>query len=501
MLNKQITFTKELLLTPLFLIFTLQCVSQYFNDTISTPFQHEQTIAFDYSGEFLTSAGIMSDSSWSQTGLNSIHFKQYDENYNVIRQTLYQDSTNAYGNSNDLCYLDNYYYFSGSKSGPYFQGNDTSYVIKFDSIGNIVWMKNYFFNVPNSKINYLESSGDDIVIAGIFNYEPDSVVQYSFIAKIDSSGSMIWNKTFDEYENSAVVDFTLLNSNDIIINLGFEDGPQNFKTKIYKINTNGNIIWSNTFGVNGPWLKSIFSTIELNNGSLLCYGGISDPDGADFERSWLLKLDSNGNLITDTIYKFSLNSDYFETSYSKPKITSDEVFLLGHYREDGAAQKQSYLASIDFDLNLNWIKIHGNYLRRNEITFLHSFNNGYYLMSGYVYNENTSSPKIDEWFMVVDSLGCDVADCSLGLDELEKNKVGFTISPNPSSSFVKIQLKKTFNYNDEMEYQLIDSFGRLLKKANLRDGEIDVSKLQSGMYYIRVMTDSLNLGTQRLIVK
>lgn len=491
----------ELILAPFLMLLSFQGKAQYLNDTVQTILQNEFTVSYCFDGGNLTSVNRLSDSNWVQNGWNSIQFKQYDDDFNIIRETRFQDSVNVYRQGFDLIFSSGFYYFSGYRKGLYMQGEERAYVMKFDSLGNVIWLNEFYTNVPNSRITHLEKAGNDILIAGYQNYEPDSTVQYSFLAKIDSSGSLLWTKILDESNNSAVIDFKVLDSDDIIINLGFEDGPQNIKTMIYKLTPSGNITWSRVYGINGSWLKSIAATSEIEDGSLLCYGAIADPNGADFERSWLLKLDSNGNLIKDTIYKFSTNRDWFESAYSNPLVTSNEILLLGHYREDGAAQRQSYLASIDFDLNLNWKRIHGNYVKNNELSFLHDLENGFYLMAGHINNENPNSPVVDEWFMVVDSLGCDVADCSLGLDEIEKNKVGFTISPNPSSSFVQIQLRKAFNYNDEMEYQLIDSYGRLLKKAKLRNGDIDVSKLQSGMYYIRVMADSLNLGTKRLIVQ
>lgn len=492
---------KELIVTTLFLLFALLSFSQYFNDAISTPSQHEQTIAFDYSGEFLTSAGIMSDSNWYQSGWNNIHFKQYDDDFNIIRETTYHDSTNAFAYGYDLCYLDNHYYFSGYKSGLYFQGNDTSYVIKFDTVGNPVWIKNYFSSILNSRISLLKKTGDDIIVAGTHNYEPDSVVQHSFVAKIDSSGTLIWSKTFDESDNSTVIDIEVLSSGELLVNLSFMYGPQNFKTKLYKLSSSGDILWHNTFGINGAWLHSIAATMEMPDGSLFCYGGISDPNGAEFERSWLFKLDNNGSVIKDTIYKLSLNNDWFEPSYSKPIIKSDEIFLLGHYREDGAAQKQSYLASVDFDLNLKWVRMYGDYLRRNELSFLHDLNNGYYLMAGHIYNEIPSSPIIDEWFMVVDSLGCDVADCSVGLDQIENKEDGFTISPNPANNEVSISTEKSLLGKNTIRYQIIDSFGKIQEEKDLKTPIINISKLQPGVYFIRLKDQNTYLGTKRLIIQ
>ncbi len=501
MLNKQIIFAKELILTPLFLLFTLQCVSQYYNDTISTPFQHENTIAYNFQGEFLTSVNTMSDSNWVLNGWNIIQFKQYDNDYNIIREKRYKDSLHAFNSGVDLCFYENEYYFPGFRRDLFFQGNDSSYIAKFDDIGNLIWIVNFFPNIPNSRIAYINESDNGLLIAGVHNYEPDSVTQYSFVSKIDTAGNMIWSKIFDDLDNSTVIDIKSMESGDILVNLAFMDGPQNIKTRLYKLDQSGNIIWSNDYGISGPWLNSIFSTLELSDSSLICYGGISDPDGADFERSWLIKLDANGNIITDTIYKFSLNRDFFEPSYSVPIVKPDEIILLGHFREDGAAQRQSYIASIDYDLNLNWMRIHGSYLRNNELSFLHDLNNGFYLMSGHVNNEDSNSPVVDEWFMVVDSLGCDVADCSLGLNEMSKPQPGFNIHPNPAHNELSVTFDSEVMKDASVHYQIVDSYGKVHLKNELKTTSIDLSNLDSGVYFISILNEGVYLGSRKLIVQ
>lgn len=487
-------------MTGIFLVIHCFAVSQYLDQVNQTDLEYENTVAFNFDGDYLTSVNSMSDSNWTQSGWNIIQFKQYDENYEVIRDTRFQDSTHVYWQGVNLVYDDGFYYFSGFRQELFWQGNEEPFIIKFDNVGNLIWMKNYFPSVPNSRITHIKNSNNRIFIGGYHNYEPDSSVQHSFVGEIDTAGNIFWVETFDDYSNMIINNFDVLISDDILVSSSFTGGPQNKKTILHKINDSGDVDWSRTFGINGPWLASKIVPYELPDGTILCYGGISDPDGAEFARSWLCKLDIQGNLIKDTIFKFSDHNDGFSIWYDEPIIKNNEVLLLGRYRKDGVSPKNSYLASIDFDLNLNWMRIHGDHTNKNELTFLHDLENGFYLMSGHINDEALNDPVVDEWFMVVDSLGCSVADCSLGLEEKTFLNNYFSVYPNPASSNITIELLNNTKSNIT-NYQINDLSGKVVQKGLLINSNVDVSGLDRGVYFVRLKQNGVYLGSRKLVIE
>ncbi|MGM0479457.1 MAG: T9SS type A sorting domain-containing protein [Bacteroidota bacterium] len=488
-------------MTGVFLVIHCFAVSQYLDHVNETELDHEGTYAFNFEGDYLTSVSTISDSNWVQSGWNILQFKQYDENYEVIRETRFQDSLHVYQQGANLVYSDGFYYYSGFYDSLYYQGNENAYVVKYGNIGNLIWMKDYFSNIPNTRITHLKKHENRLFIGGYHNYQPDSTVQHSFVGEIDTAGNLLWSKTFNDNGNTTINNFHVLSSEDLIVSSIYSGGPQNKKTILHKINTSGEVEWSRTFGINGPWLSSKLVPYELPDGTILCYGGISDPDGAEFARSWLCKLNAQGSLIKDTIYKFSVHNDGFSIWYDEPIIKNDEILLLGRYRKDGTSPKNSYLASIDFDLNLNWIRIHGDHTNKNELTFLHNLENGFYLMSGHINDEALNDPVVDEWFMVVDSLGCAVADCSLGLNEMSHPQPGYTIHPNPASHELTISFDSGINKNASLQYQLVDSYGKIHLEHELQTNRIDISNIASGIYFFRILKDGHYLKTKKLIIQ
>ena len=487
-------------MTGIFLVIHSFAVSQYLDRVIETEQDHEFTYAFNFEGDYLTSISTISDSNWLQSGWNILQFKQYDENYEVIRETRFQDSLHAYQQGANIVFMNDHYYYTGFYTGLNFQGSEKAYIVKYDSIGNQIWIKDYFQNIPNTRITHLKKHENRLFIGGYHNYQPDSTVLYSFVGEIDIAGNLLWSKTFNENGNTTINNFHVLSSGDLIVSSSISGGPQNIKTVLYKTNDLGNIEWSRTFGINGTWLESKFSAYELPDETLLCYGGISDPDGAEFIRSWLFKLDAQGNLISDTIYNFSEHDDYFSFLYEEPIIKNDEILLIGRYKHDGTSPRNSYLASIDLDLNLNWLRVKGDYPYKNSLYFLHDLENDFYLMSGYVHNGNSNDPVVDEWFMVVDSLGCDVADCSLGVQENALSDYHFSIYPNPVSNKITIQLSEGAK-TAETNYQIVDLSGKIVQKNRLINPSIDVSALESGVYFVRLEQNGVYFVGGKLVIE
>lgn len=486
-----------------FLVIHCFAVSQYLEQVNETDQEYENTVAYNFDGDYLTSVNPMSDSNRAQHGWNIIQFKQYDEEFNVIRDMRFQDSLHAYWQGVDLLFNDGFYYFSGFRRGLFSQGNQQPYIVKFDSIGNQIWIKDYFSNVPNTSITHLKKYNDRLFIGGYHNYEPDSVIQHSFIGEIDTAGNILWTTKIEEYNSSVVNGLEILASGDLLLSTSYIDQVQNIKTMFYKFDNLGNIMWSRSFGINGVWLQSKAITCELPDESLLCYGSISDPNGAEFLRSWLFIMDTEGNLIKDTIYKFSQHNDFFSTWFNEPIIKNEEIILLGGYRQDGTSPKNSYVASIDFDLNLNWMHIYGNHTsRKNELTFLYNLENGFYLMSGHINDEALNDPVVDEWFMVVDSLGCSVADCILGVEELNQKSTYFEIYPNPTDkkAILKIPSFEESNYN----VSFYNSIGRTVDITLVPSAtgyEINTSKIASGIYQIVLCDKKGVVSNKKLVIQ
>ena len=91
---------------------------------------------------------------------------------------------------------------------------------------------------------------------------------------------------------------------------------------------------------------------------------------------------------------------------------------------------------------------------------------------------------------------------SVGIDELT-GLSNVTIYPNPANDVLNIDYNK--NGDDAIEISIIDQFGRVITSINgLSNGfnhnTIDVSNLQSAVYFVRFTTNGFS-KSERLVIR
>ena len=84
--------------------------------------------------------------------------------------------------------------------------------------------------------------------------------------------------------------------------------------------------------------------------------------------------------------------------------------------------------------------------------------------------------------------------CSLGVDEFSLNNI--SVSPNPTTKFINIDMP---NGNNNFVSELYDITGKQVLQANNME-TIDVSQIKSGIYILRIKTDS-GVTSRRIVKK
>lgn len=91
-------------------------------------------------------------------------------------------------------------------------------------------------------------------------------------------------------------------------------------------------------------------------------------------------------------------------------------------------------------------------------------------------------------------LDVDITNCLLDIDKIKVDE-SIQIFPNPTKDFVNIKAAGNIN-----SIQLFDVQGRIIKTSVIQNSEtrFDLSQFQSGIYYLKVISDKGN-GIQKLI--
>lgn len=171
--------------------------AQYRDTVHVTNTQHELTFTYNWDHTNLTSISSLQDSNMTLYGWNYIQFKQYDEEFNVIFEKRYYDSLNVFSGRN-MIYHNSAYYFSGLKYNSF---NDTikGILVKYDTLGNVIWEKNYFPNDKDVRLASVTSRPDgNIIILGNNINQVQPQLGYTFLSMLDTSGAIIWTKTYNQ---------------------------------------------------------------------------------------------------------------------------------------------------------------------------------------------------------------------------------------------------------------------------------------------------------------
>ncbi len=254
----------------------------------------------------------------------------------------------------------------------YDPGKDEGYLIVTDSLVNVQWSKHYAASgktnllsfassaIPTSTGGYLLSFFSDAVIWA------DTLAGYR-IAEVNSSGNIVWSRILNSYGCSAggrcEISLLELSSGGYLLagrhgttHLGDVSGY------LVKLNTTGDTVWSKTY--NGAALDEINDLIELPNGNLILAGS-TKSFGTGNADVYLIKTDSNGNVIWSKTYGTASTNDvclaisttfdggFAMTGYSSPIPNRQADVLLMKTDSAGTLQWTKWYGGVDKDFGMD----------------------------------------------------------------------------------------------------------------------------------------------------
>lgn len=243
------------------------------------------------------------------------------------------------------------------------------YVDTFNGTSNIIWAR--FFGGLLGDISYeiIKSSGSGYLLSGstdvygLNTYRP-------IIIKIEEKGDYLWNATIDEGYNASLESIAEMTSKEIL-GLGY---LYNQSTDIYliKMNSSGDLIWSRTFGRNDKSDYGNSFLIAENDDIIICGQTYIGNDRYPL----LMKLNSMGYQIWNRTFDFNKGS--FESIIQ----TSDGAFLLGgDYWPPGAARTDALVVKVDENGTHQWNYTIGD-VETDEVRSSVESSDGFYYLAG-----------------------------------------------------------------------------------------------------------------------
>ena len=293
---------------------------------------------------------------------------------------------------------------AGSTNSSGVPGTPHAWVLKLDSLGNVVWQKTYGGTGPDSANSVRQTTDGGFILAGGLT-NSSSGIQQGWVFKLDSMGGMVWQKTYfgglplDTIWQSSDSGFIVAGTGQISC-FGCFAGM--FGEWVVKLDPLGNISWQKVFSLG---ISNHASSVrQTSDGGFIVAGrvkGCCSPGNADNWDALIFKLNATGGLVWQKTYG---GPDYDEAR--SIQLTSDGGFIVAGAASGWGAHgpcspfpcTHDWVFKLDSVGNVIWQKAYGGSAIEN------AFSVGLTSDGGYIVVGTTSSPG-GAWIFKLDAVG------------------------------------------------------------------------------------------------
>lgn len=395
------------------------------------------------------------------------------------------------------------------------------WLVKLDYSGTLIWQNSFGSYDDEMPYSIANTTDGNFILAG-HEYSIDSGMisghhgaNYAdlWITKINSMGNLIWQKCLggssneffgsvkvDSFGNIYLVGLASSIDGDVTCHTGT---PFHGLTWLLKLDSVGNILWQQCYG--GTSDDEIFS-LELN-GSKILMAGFSNSTNYDltqnfgYRDAWILLADTSGNIVFSQNYGGSRPDEFWDA-----KFTNDGKIIAGGLTNSNDVQVNGnhstasdvWLISVDTLGSLLWQKCFGG-TAPDQLTSILCSNNGSIQFSAWsqsINNGDAIGCNTNASFTLGDFLLIEL-NSIVGIDELN-SKSELYLFPNPCNGIFNISLR---NQPNQFDIILFNALGEIeLEKAGISGSLItlDISDRPKGIYFVKTM-DGDHVAMKKLI--
>lgn len=430
--------------------------------------------------------------------------------------------------------------------------SDDAWIVKLDSLGNIQWSKCYGGTDDDGASDVLQTKDSNYVFCGnAKSINGDVTNNYGngdvWVVKINSIGQILWQKNYGGSMNDATYSISSTNNNGFVVvgqtqsnDIDVSGNHGNVDAWIFRIDSIGNLQWQKCLGGSEyDQLQNVKKTIE---GGFVAIGVTQSNDGDvsglhSSQDAWTVKLDSSGNLqwekcLGGTSGEWGMcieqtNNGGFVTVNTTNSQDGDVLNNFGSY--DFWIVK---LATDPLPLQItNYFlrqtqrnKIENIWQTANEINVSHfnvqsskdgkKFNNIGQLKAN---NKNLNNylfadykPQLETNEIVYYRIEAVDKDGNIHYSETKQLAIGraqntINIFPNPATDFVTIETQNA------KQLLIIDFLGNIIKQVNYllepqsqglkQKITINTKQYTKGVYYIKAYYNNGTFQIEKLLVQ
>jgi len=226
-------------------------------------------------------------------------------------------------------------------------GGQDFWLVKTDSAGTMQWNKTYGGNGSDTGVSVFQTSDGGYALAGLTSSFGAGGMD-AWLVKTDSVGNMVWNKTYGGA--GADYAFSVVQTSDggyAVSGPTASFGAGGNDIRLFKTDSAGTMQWNKTYG--GPLAEWMDQMIPTADGGY-AISGYTSSFGAGAQDVWLVKTDASGNMLWNKTYGGTGNDNGFHLL----QTAAGGYAVIGSTVSFGAGGSDVWLIETDSSGNMLW---------------------------------------------------------------------------------------------------------------------------------------------------
>jgi len=351
------------------------------------------------------------------------------------------------------------------------------YLIRTNAAGELQWSRTFGGSNSDHGCDVEQTVDGGFIVAG--KYGRATGYDDVFLVKTDSLGDTRWTRTYggDSSECGWAVQQT---EDGGYVVAGNTNSLGNGESDAYllRVDADGDTLWTRTFG--GAGFEGAYSVQPIAGGGYIL-AGETESFGAGSRDVYLIKTDTNGNALWSKTFG---GTDRDDGSSVQP--TADGGYIIvGSTESYGAGDVDVYLIKTNASGDTLWTRTCGG--RDWEIgKSVRQAADGGYIIAGHT--ESFGAGLIDVYLIKTDSLGISTAVEETKTTPTRAGALSLSCEPNPFAGRTTVRLSPGAIRHSPLTLRVYDAQGRLVHSAfEIRASSfpLDMRSMPAGAYFIR----------------
>jgi hypothetical protein len=377
---------------------------------------------------------------------------------------------------------------------------------KFDSLGNLLWYKNYidsnYIDVWLQRCKLITTNR--ILAIGQFvnpNYDTSGVLLYL----VDTAGNLISKKRISPFfnDNFWSSKYTFLSEQRILIS-GYTKYTNQARDRraLILLDSNLNVIWSKEYGPLTTLGNVFFGGSQERNGYLIIGGYINETISSWGGVALLEKIQlSDGKSLKlqkmELADVSTINDVFFREN--------GDLITMGGVDDLDSNSSDILIMRLDSNWNVLWKRRYtypyrqGAFAPNENISEVIQLKEDGYLISGFTRGTDSIPSTQDAFLMKIDTNGCWQSGCQfVGLEPKLPAMQSINLYPNPARDILNIE-----HQEQGLELKVYSMQGSMIHHQLITENKssIELSGWPNGLYLFRFSNGGLAIITHKVVVE